>query len=186
MRFKAVTFTIFVGLFFVSFMNGSTEPATGVKIGDKAPKIESRLLDGSLFDAEALKGKMVLVDFWASYDAPSRIDNPRKKTILEQYQNSEFLNGDGFVIISISLDRFKTPLYKTIERDGLQDFFHLCDLNGMDSDLAEAFKVGDDFSNFLIDGQGRIVERSSDLEKIAATLERLESVNREQFALNRH
>ncbi len=186
MRFKAVTFAIFVGLSFVSFMNGSTEPATGVKIGDKAPKIESHLLDGSLFNSESLKGKMVLVDFWASYDAPSRIDNPRKRTILAQYQNSEFLNSNGFVIISVSLDRFKTPLYRSIERDGLQDFFHLCDLNGLDSELAEAFKVSGDFPNFLIDGEGRIVEKSSDIEKIVATLERLESVNREQFALNRH
>jgi thiol-disulfide isomerase/thioredoxin len=186
MRFKAVTFTIFVGLAFVSFMNGSTEPATGVNIGDKAPKIESRLLDGSLFNSEALKGKMVLVDFWASYDAPSRVDNPRKKTILEQYQNSEFLNSDGFVIISVSLDRFKTPLYRSIERDGLEDFYHLCDLKGLDSELASAFKVQDEFVNVLIDGNGRIVEKSSDIEKIAATLDRLESVNREQFALNRY
>ncbi|GAO31124.1 TlpA family protein disulfide reductase [Geofilum rubicundum] len=185
MRFKAVTFTIFVGLAFVSFMNGSTEPAIGVNVGDRAPKIESRLLDGSLFDSEALKGKMVLVDFWASYDAPSRIDNPRKKHILEQYRDSEFLNSDGFVVISVSLDRFKTPLYRTIERDGLQDFFHLCDLNGLESELAESFKVGDDFPNFLIDGEGRIVEKSSDIEKIANTLKRLESVDREHFAAYR-
>lgn len=180
-----MTFTIFVGLAFVSFMNGSSEPAIGVNVGDRAPKIESRLLDGSLFDSDTLKGKMILVDFWASYDAPSRIDNPRKKNILEQYRNSEFLNSDGFVIISVSLDRFKTPLYRTIERDGLQDFFHLCDLNGLESELADNFKVGDDFPNFLIDGEGRIVEKSSDIEKIANTLNRLESVDRERFAAYR-
>jgi thiol-disulfide isomerase/thioredoxin len=182
MRLKAVTFTIFAGLAFVSFMNGSYEPAIGVNVGDRAPKIESRLLDGSLFDSDTLKGKMILVDFWASYDAPSRIDNPRKKNILEQYSNSEFLNSEGFVIISVSLDRFKTPLYKTIERDGLQDFFHLCDLNGLDSDLARQFKVGDEFPLFLIDGRGRIVEKSIDIENIAATLNRLESVDRSRFA----
>jgi len=182
MRIKAVTFTIFVGLVFASFMNGSFEPSVGVNIGDKAPEIESRLLDGSSFNAKDLKGKMVLVDFWASYDAPSRIANVRKRTILEQYKNSEFLNSNGFVIVSISLDRFKTPLYKSIERDGLEDFLHLCDLKGEDSDLARLYEIDDAFTSFLIDGHGRIVEKSNDIEKIATTLDRLQSVSKDQFA----
>ena len=182
MKFRAVTLTIFGGIMFLSFMSGSSDPSVGVSVGDKAPEIESYLLDGTRFDSRNLKGKMILVDFWASYDAPSRIDNPRKKMILEQYQDSKFLNSDSFVIVSISLDRFKTPLNKVIERDGLQTFFHLCDFDGNASKLAQSFGISDEFYGFLIDGEGRIVEKSKDIEAIAGTLERLESVVRTRFA----
>jgi peroxiredoxin len=176
---------IVAGLAFLSFMNGTSQPGTGLQIGDKAPLINQHLIDGPEFDIESLKGKMVLIDFWASYDAPSRIDNFRKKMLLEQYANSEFLNSEGFVIVSVSLDRFKAPLFRSIERDGLQDFYHLCDFNGLESQLAATFGINGQLTNFLIDGEGRIVEKSVSLDLIEATLDRLESTDRQLFAAYR-
>ncbi len=185
MRIKAVILTLIAGLAFLSFMNGAFTPTIGLEIGDKAPQITSRLIDGTRFTSDSLKGKMVLIDFWASYDAPSRIDNFRKKMLLQQYHDTEFYNSDGFVIVSVSLDRFRTPLLSTIERDELHDFFHLCDFSGRESELASTFGVSEKLTNFLIDGEGRIVERSVDLDKIEATLERLQSVDRNRFAAYR-
>jgi thiol-disulfide isomerase/thioredoxin len=185
MRVKTITLVLIAGLAFLSFINGAFEPQTGNQVGDKAPLITSRLIDGTEFNTDSLKGKMVLIDFWASYDAPSRIDNSRKKIILEKYANSEFFNSEGFVIVSVSLDLYRTPLLKSIERDALQDFFHVCDFNGRESILAQLFAAGDELTNVLIDGDGRIVERSANLEKIEATLHRLESSNLSQIAFNK-
>ncbi|TCO10444.1 peroxiredoxin [Natronoflexus pectinivorans] len=185
MRIRALIMLAVAGLVFISFISGSTEPDMGLKIGDRAPKIVASLPDGTSFDSDSLKGKMVLVDFWASYDAPSRIDNHRKTMLLERFANSEFLNSEGFVIVSISLDRFKTPFYKTIERDNLFDFYHICDFEGRESKLARKFEISNQMTNFLIDGDGRIVETSNDLDRIESTLHRMESVDRTRFAAYR-
>jgi len=185
MRFKVVIMIAIAGLAFLSFINGTFKPATGLKIGDKVPSIESDLLDGTSFNLDSLKGKMVLIDFWASYDAPSRINNFRKKIILDQYKNSGFVNAQGLVIINVSLDRFKSPLKQSIKRDELEEFLHLCDFKGRESDLVSLFSVKDEMPNFLIDGEGRIVASSHQLEKIETTLERLEKLDPSRLANNR-
>lgn len=185
MRFKAVATAIFTGLCFLSFMSSSSEPSVGLMVGDKAPEIEGNLLDGTRFSSSEWEGKMVLVDFWASYDAPSRVNNYRKKQLLEQYKNALFLNGEGLEVISVSLDWFKSPLYNSIERDQLEDFAHMCDWKGSDSPLAKAFQVEGPSEVFLLDGSGRIVERGNDLEEIAVTLNRLATVDQTRFAAYR-
>lgn len=182
MRFKVVTMIVIGGVAFLSFINGAFEPTTGLKIGDKVPTIQSDLLDGSQFSLNSLKGKMVLIDFWASYDAPSRIDNFRKKMILDQYKNSGFVNAQGLVVLSVSLDRFKSPLSQSIKRDELEQFLHLCDFKGRESELAQIFSVQHEMTNFLIDGEGRIVASGAGIEKIESTLERLEQLDPSRLA----
>lgn len=186
MRIKVLILIFLAGLAFLSFMNGSNDPAIGLQVGNKVPTIESELLNGEPFNLDSLKGKMVLVDFWASYDAPSRLENARKKMILEEYKNSGFVNAQGLVIVSISLDRFKSPLTQSIKRDEIDHFLHLCDFQGRESELALQFAVQEQLSNFLIDGEGRIVARGSQLEEIETTLERLEQMDPSRLAAYRH
>ena len=125
---------------------------------------------------------MVLIDFWASYDAPSRIDNFHKKVILEKYGKKSFYKSEGFVIVSISLDRFKAPYLRSIERDGLKEMMHICDFEGENSKWAETFSINGEMMSYLIDGEGRIVEKSNDLDKIESTLKRLDSSQIEGLA----
>lgn len=181
-----MTMIMIAGLAFLSFINGAFKPATGLQVGDKVPAIKSDLLDGTQFNLDSLKGKMVLIDFWASYDAPSRLDNFRKKILLDQYKNSGFVNAQGLVILSVSLDRFRSPLNQSIQRDELEQFLHLCDFQGRESELAQTFSVQNELANYLIDGEGRIVARSSRLEKIETTLERLEQLNPSRLASYRN
>ena len=185
MRFKVVILIILAGLAFLSFMNGSDQPATGIQVGNKVPAINSRLLNGEPFNLDSLKGKMVLIDFWASYDAPSRLENARKKMILEAYKNSGFINAQGLVIVSISLDRFKSPLNQSIQRDEIDHFLHLCDFKGRESELARQFSVQNQLSDFLIDGEGRIVARGPHLDDIENTLKRLEQIDPSRLAAYR-
>ena len=175
MKLKAVSLFVIAGLVFLSFMNGSQEPREGLEVGDKAPEINARLINGKGFSTDSLKGKMILVSFWASYDAPSRIENFRKKVLLDQYRLKSFYKSKGLVVVSVSLDRFKAPYLSSIGRDGIENFYHLCDFKGRESKLAEVFSVEDQMMSFLIDGEGRIVDRSSDLGHIEATLQRLDA-----------
>ena len=163
---------VLVSVGFLSLINDNQVPETGLTIGKKAPEIKTTLLNGSYFNLEAVKGKMVLIDFWASYDASSRVENHAKNSLLESYSAQSFLNGSGFTIVSISLDRFKTPLNRAIESDQLEYPYHICDFSGRESEIVKAFKAKE-LTKYLIDGDGRIVAVSGSIDQISKTLERL-------------
>ena len=173
MRNKLRLITILAGIVFLSFINGSHKPGEGLEIGNKIPTIDRKLLDGTPLNTDSLKGKMVLLDFWASYDAKSRTESYKKREIYNQYKDASFLNGEELVIVSISLDRFKTPLKQAIERDGMYDFKHICTFNGRQSELATRFDANEELTDYLIDGDGRVVASTGDIEKIEQTLDRL-------------
>ena len=163
---------VLVNVGFLSLINDNKTPEMGLTIGKKAPDIKATLLNGSYFNLEDVKGKMVLIDFWASYDASSRVENHAKNYLLESYGDMSFLNGKGFTIVSISLDRFKTPLKWAIETDQLEYPYHICDLCGRESEIVKAFKAKE-MTKYLIDGDGRIVAITGSIDQISKTLERL-------------
>jgi len=173
MKNKLLLIITLTGIVFLSFINGSPEPRVGLDIGNKVPEISHPLLDGTPFNSEDLKGKMVLIDFWASYDAQSRVENPLKTKMLETYNNQEFLNGKDLIIVSISLDRFETPLNQVIIQDNLKALHHICNFRGRESELAKNFKVAEQMKNYLVDGDGRIVAVTNNIQKIDQTLARL-------------
>ncbi|WP_066632847.1 TlpA family protein disulfide reductase [Labilibacter marinus] len=172
-KLKLLILVVLAGFVFLSFNNGMPEPNTGVAIGDKVPEIRTSLLNGSDFDLESLKGKMVLIDFWASFDGESRVENHQKMMLQKKFANSKFHKGEGFVVVSISLDRFRSPLAKAIKADGLTNVLHICDYMGAESDIAKSFEVQKP-TNFLIDGEGRLVAYSSSINKVTESLEYLQ------------
>jgi peroxiredoxin len=174
MRNKLLLITILAGIVFLSFINGSPEPRIGLQVGNKIPTINRPLLDGTPFSTDSLKGEMVLLDFWASFDAPSRVESYQKRQMLETYQNQKFLNGKNFVIVSISLDRFKSPLQQAIDRDSMQEMYHICSFEGRESELAKIFNATQKMMNYLVDGDGRIVAVGDNMNKINETLARLQ------------
>lgn len=172
---KLTVALVLVGFSFLSLVNGNPEPEVGTKIGDQAPEIRTTLINGEYFNLEDLKGKMVLIDFWASYDANSRIGNHLKSGWIENFQNQSFQNGNGFTIVSVSLDRFKNPLKTAIQSDSMTYPYHICDYKGADSELVAVYRAND-MKKVLIDGDGRIVAVSNNMDEIASALTRL-SVN---------
>jgi hypothetical protein len=117
---------------------------------------------------------MVLLDFWASFDAPSRVESYQKREMIKTYQNKKFLNGKNFVIVSISLDSFKSSLQQVIDRDSMQDMYHICSFEGRESELAKIFNSTHKMMNYLVDGDGRIVAVADNMNKIDETLARLQ------------
>lgn len=128
--------------------------------GKKA--IDFTLLDpkGKEVSLEDLEGKLILVDFWASWCGPCRKENPNVVEAYEKYRKRKFSNGKGFDIISISLDRDKKKWEAAIEKDGLVWKNHVIDEGGK---VSKMYGVRSIPYSFLIDSDGNIVAQGNEL-----------------------
>ena len=165
---KLSIFITIIGTIFLSFNTGSPPYKTGMKIGDEIPELNTSLITGEPFSLDELQGKMVIIDFWASYNAPSRVKNNEIEALRQRFSDSGFHNGKGLEVVSVSLDRFMTPVKKAIAMDNIESFYHICDLQGVNG-LAKKFGVTEPLT-ILIDGDGRIVTKTTSVNKISDAL----------------
>ena len=110
------------------------------------------------------KGKYVLIDFWASWCAPCREQNPY---LVKAYNK---FAGKGFEIISVSLDINKKNWEDAVKQDELI-WIQACDLKGANSKIVEDFGFLTIPTNFLIDKEGRIIDKNLNDEKIENILQ---------------
>jgi len=162
---------LITGTVFLSFNTGAPPYKTGMNIGDALPDIDTKLINGEPFSMDNLKGKMVIIDVWASYDASSRVKNNEIKELKDRFANSGFVNGKGLEVVSVSLDRFMTPLKEAIEMDEIENFYHICDMQGKNG-LVKNLQVTEPVT-ILVDGSGRIVTKTKSLDKVSDLLSSL-------------
>ena len=139
-----------------------------LKEGDKAPEIVLNGLDGQSVSLSSFKGKVVLIDFWASWCRPCRKEHPSLEKAYQEFKDEEFKNGNGFTILSVSLDTKQIPWEKAIEKDSITWGNHISDLKGWDNQAAQLYQVSSIPQSYLIDGDGIIIAvnpRGSQLEK---------------------
>ncbi|MCC6459971.1 MAG: TlpA family protein disulfide reductase [Saprospiraceae bacterium] len=124
-----------------------------IQIGTPAPEISLPGPDGKVRSLSAMKGKVVLLDFWASWCRPCRMANPH---VVEMYNKYK---GKGFDVFSVSLDRpgQKDAWVAAIQQDGLVWDNHVSDLQFWNSAPAGVYGVRSIPSTFLIDREGKIV-----------------------------
>lgn len=145
-------------------LNQRYESVKATMIGEIAPNIKLPNPDGDSIELYSLRGKVVMIDFWASWCGPCRMENPNNKMMYEKYASK------GFEIYAISLDRTKNDWVKTIATDGLP-WIHVSDLAYWNSAPAKLYKVHSIPATFLIDKDGRILAKNLRGQELANFLQ---------------
>jgi thiol-disulfide isomerase/thioredoxin len=146
---------------------------TGTQVGQIAPEISNTTPNGKQLSLSVLKGKLVLIDFWASWCRPCRYENPNIVKAYNKFKDKDFVNGKGFTIYSVSLDKNKKSWIQAIKDDNLTWEYHVSDLKGWYSMPAQKYGVRSIPSNFLIDENGKIVAKNLRGPKLESVLEQL-------------
>ena len=135
-------------------------------IGKEAPEIALQNPDGQVIKLSSLKGKYVLIDFWAAWCRPCRMENPNVVKLYNQYSD------DNFEILGVSLDRTRDKWVQAIAQDELP-WLHVSDLKFWRSQAAKDYQVSAIPATFLIDPDGIIIAKNLRGVTLAAKLKEI-------------
>ncbi len=138
---------------FTRELSERVESMRRLAVGAEAPEIKLPDPDGNEISLSSLRGKYVLIDFWAAWCKPCRQENPNVLASYNKYKD------EGFEILGVSLDRTKEAWVRAIEEDGLP-WKHVSDLKYFNSEAAETYQINAIPATYLIGPDGKIVAKN--------------------------
>ncbi len=133
-------------------------------IGKVPPDIALPDPQGDTLRLSSLRGKVVLLDFWASWCSPCRQENPNLVRNYKKYHQQ------GFEIFQVSLDRAKEAWMNGIKADHLGQWYHVSDLGYWQSSVVKLYHIQGIPTNFLLDRDGKVIARNLRGDALAAKL----------------
>lgn len=135
-------------------------------IGSQIVDFSETDTSGKRVNITSFRGKYVLIDFWASWCRPCRMENPNVVAAFNKY------NKKNFTVLGVSLDQSKPAWLNAITMDGL-NWTQVSDLHGWSSELATKFKISSIPQNILIDPKGIIIAKNLRGEALNQRLDEL-------------
>jgi peroxiredoxin len=145
-------YTKYPSMKLISNLQMEIEEMRPLSIGQVAPEISLSNPEGQMTNLSDLRGKYVLIDFWAAWCKPCREENPNVRRLYNQYQ------AKGFEVFGVSLDRTKDAWVKAIEEDQLP-WTHVSDLKYFNSEAAALYKINAIPATYLLDPEGKIIAK---------------------------
>lgn len=124
-----------------------------IPVGSEAPDFTQNTPEGKPFKLSSLRGKVVLVDFWASWCRPCRMENPNVVKAYKQYRSK------GFDVLGVSLDKTKEAWTNAIKQDGLT-WHHVSDLAYWNNAVAQQYGVSSIPFSVLVGRDGKVLAKN--------------------------
>ena len=179
LNFFIITIGLIFGLETLALNGNELSAQNNLSIGTEIPEISLPSPESKKFQLSSLKGKYVLIDFWASWCIMCKSSSKELKSIYNQFKNTDFASGKGFAIYDISLDGLKKRNggekqanalreWKSAIQSESRNWIHVSDLNGWNSPVVKKIGVKQLPFNVLISPEGIIMGKnltSKELEK---------------------
>ena len=130
------------------------KPTGGLSVGDVAPDFKFQTTSEQLRELSDLKGRPVLLSFWASYDATSRMQNTRLSNALRQSAPN------NVEMVSVSFDEYASIFQETVRKDRIVAPTCFVETKGEASGLYKKYRLEKGFGNYLLDENGVIIAKN--------------------------
>ena len=141
------------------------KPTGGLSVGDVAPDFRIESTSGEQYPLKLadFKGRYVLLSFWASYDAQSRMQNVSLNNALRS-------DAPNVKMVSISFDEYRSVFEETIRKDQIVTPTCFVETKGESSGLFKKYRLGRGFTNYLLDENGVIIAKNISAAELSAYL----------------